>query len=157
MKTILHDLEDTSILELESASIIDAKGCKNCIGCFKCWTDSDTCCIKDKYFDNGKKLLDSDELIIISKCTNGCYSSDIKRVLERSISYVEPYFTIRNGEIHHKTKTKKRLDLTVHFYKENISKEEKEVASSLVKRNALNLNTNVPVINFYDSYKEIVL
>lgn len=154
MKTIIHDLEDSGSLELSDANILDGNNCNHCVGCFKCWTHGKTCVIKDNYYNNGERLLDSDELIIISKCNNGCYSSKVKRVLERSISLLEPYFTYRNKEIHHKTKTSKKLYFRIHFYGET-SDEEKEVAESLVKRNAINLNTREPEVYFYNNYKEI--
>lgn len=154
MRTIIHDLDDINFFELESANILDGNECNHCVGCFKCWTHGKTCVIKDKYYNNGEKLLDSDELIIISKCNNGCYSSKVKRVLERSISLLEPYFTFRNNEIHHKTKTSRKLNFRVHFYGK-VNEQEMEVANLLVKRNALNLNTKEPEVYFYNNYKEI--
>ena len=155
MRTIIHDLEDNDFFELESANILDGNDCHNCVGCFKCWTHGKTCVIKDKYYNNGEKILDSDELIIISKCNNGCYSSKVKKMLERSISLLEPYFTFRNHEIHHKTKTDKKLNFKVYFYGENITDKEKIIAKKLVKRNILNINKNKNEIYFYNYYKEI--
>ena len=153
----MYDLEDNEVLSLEEGTLLDGNNCKKCVGCFKCWTDGKNCVIKDNYYNNGEKLLESDELIIISKCIYGCYSSKVKRMLERSISYVEPYFTLRNREIHHKSKTNKKLTLSVYFYGNNISFDEKNIAKKLIERNKLNLNIIDSHIYFYDDYKEIKL
>ena len=97
MRTIIHDLKDISHLKLNSDDILVGEVKNNCIGCFSCWVKHPLNCIfNDKIKNNGKNVLDSDELIIISKCVNGSYSSKVKRILERSISYVLPFFTVRN-------------------------------------------------------------
>ena len=77
--------------------------------------------------------------------------------LERSISYVEPFFTIRNNEIHHRTRTNKKLNFKIYFYGNNITEKDKEVAKVFCEANMNNLNTNYPEVYFYDDYKEIVI
>ncbi len=158
MRTIIHDLEDTSFLNLGSEDVLVSDVNNSCIGCFNCWVKTPFWCIhKDKIINNGKLILDSDELIIISKCNNGCYSSKVKRILERSISYVEPFFTIRNKEIHHLSRTPKKLGFKVYFYGDKITVDDKRVAELLVEANMRNLNTTSPTLYFYNSYKEINL
>lgn len=158
MRTIIHDLEDTSYLKVNNNDILVSNSNKSCIGCFSCWVKTPLNCIfKDKISTNGKNILDSDELIIISKCINGCYSSKTKNILERSISYVEPFFTIRNNEIHHKTRTNKKLNFKVYFYNKDITDNDKEISKILLEANIKNLNTNYPEIYFYNDYKEITL
>lgn len=155
MRTIIYDLEDTSYFNLNDNDILINDECKHCIGCFSCWTKTPFDCIhKDKISNNGRELLNSDELIIISKYTYGTYSSKIKKILERSISYVEPFFTLRNNEIHHKTRTNKKLNFKVYFYGNNINK---ELVTKYINANMYNLNTNKPEIYFYNDYKEIKL
>ena len=75
-------LNDTDVL------VSDAE--KSCIGCFSCWVRKPLECVrKDNITYNGKKILESDELIIISKFTYGTYSSKVKKIIERSISFVD--------------------------------------------------------------------
>ena len=117
MRTIIHDLKDTSFLNLNSEDLLVSDVNKSCIGCFNCWVKTPFCCIhNDKITNIGKLILDSDELIIISKCVDGSYSSKVKRIIERSISYVEPFFTIRNKEIHHLSRLSKKLNFKIYFY-----------------------------------------
>ncbi len=133
----MSDIKDLKIDEY----IMDYDDINYCIGCFSCWTKSPLKCIfKDKCFNKSKLLIDADELIIISKCIYGSFSYKVKKILERNISFVYPYFEIRNSEIHHKMRTDNKLKVKILFYG-NIKK---EISKELVHRNSLNFN--------YDSY-----
>lgn len=146
MKTIIHDLEflDKELFSIyDNDAIINANECKNsCIGCFSCWIKHPKKCIyKDEYSNITESLKNSDELIIISKCRYGCYSESVKRVLERCIGYVLPYFTIRNKHIHHASRYKNKLKLTTYFYGD-ITDDDKVCLNNLVKANSINLNAS---------------
>lgn len=159
MRTIIHDLTKDEVKKLkfkEDDNVISSLDCNNnCIGCFSCWIKHPKeCCIKDEFYNIVNNLRDSDELILISKCRYGCYSNNIKRVLERCIGYVIPYFTIRNGQIHHKSRYDKKIKLFTYFYG-NISEEDKKCVDKLVKANAVNLNANDYKIKYVHNIKEI--
>jgi len=164
MRLIIHDLsmEQIKIVGLDCLSneenmIVDGNG-KNhyCIGCFGCWLKTPgRCVIKDEYQEMGEKLSKVDELLIISKATFGSYSSAVKNVLDRSISYVSPYFTIRNGEMHHMERYHKNLKVSAVFYGEDITEQEKDTSVNLVVANAVNLNGTVGYIDFVDSFEII--
>ncbi len=146
MKTIIHDLEflDKKLFNIsDNDKVINANDCKNsCIGCFSCWIKHPKKCIyKDEYSNITESLKGSDELIIISRCRYGCYSENVKRVLERCIGYVLPYFTIRNRNIHHASRYKNQLKLTTYFYGD-ITDDDKVCLNNLVKANSINLNTS---------------
>lgn len=157
MKIIMHDLNDNDFFNDEYALILNGNSCNKCIGCFKCWTDGNVCVQNDKYNDIGISLLECDELLIVSKCNNGCYSSKVKKMLERSISYLEPFFCIRNGEIHHKPKISKKIHMKIYFYGHNLSESDKNVAKKLVDRNKINFNSNTADVYFFNDYKEIII
>ena len=146
MKTIIHDLEflDKELFDIsDNDVVINASECKNsCIGCFSCWVKHPKVCIyKDKYSNITEALKNSDELILISKNRFGCYSKSVKRVLERCIGYVLPYFTIRDKHIHHASRYDKKLKLTTYFYGD-ITDNDYKCLDSLVKANSINLNAN---------------
>lgn len=152
MRTIIHDLEN---LKTSSNDIVIGGKCNNCVGCFKCWVKHPFKCIfNDSVKNNGENLFNSDELIIISKCVYGCYSSTVKRIFERSISYVKPFFTLREGEIHHAVRSDKKIDLKIYFYG-NVKDEDKEIARSLANANMKNLNTKRPEVLFFNTKEEI--
>ena len=163
MRLILHDLNQEQIHSLglteipsDQAIIIDSNNPNHyCIGCFGCWFKTPgKCVIKDEYQGMGENLSKVDELFIISKSTFGSYSSKVKNVLDRSISYVSPYFVIREGEMHHRERYHKNLTISAVFYGEDITEAEKKTSRNLVEANALNLNGTVGTIQFVNAIEE---
>ena len=121
-----------------------------CIGCFGCWLKTPgKCIIKDGFEDMGKRLSQVSEFILISKATFGSYSSAVKNVLDRSISYVLPFFEIRNGEMHHGERYHNDLTISALFYGD-LTEDEKRTAESLVKANAVNLNAALGKVHFVE-------
>lgn len=162
MKLLIHDLKDDDFdkmypsLEKDIVVVSNSGPIKNCIGCFGCWVKTPaSCVIRDEYGDMGELISKCDEIHIISECLYGGFSYFIKNVLDRSISYVHPYFVIRNGEMHHRSRYGKRIGLKVWFYGEDMTNNEKETATKLVKANALNLNTLDNSVSFFDSFKNM--
>lgn len=159
MRTIIHDLDENDLKELnlnKDDKIINAKECyKGCIGCFSCWIKHPKrCFIKDNFSNIVNYIKESEELILISKCRYGCYSNEVKRVFERCIGYVLPYFTIRNNEIHHISRYDNKIKLSTYFYG-IIDEEDKKCVYNLVKANAINLNTKEYRVNYVDNLKEL--
>lgn len=159
MRTIIHDLNDNDVNKIKFEKddrIISSINCnRGCIGCFSCWIKNPkNCAFKDNYSNIVESLKLSDELIIISKCRYGCYSNQTKRVLERCIGYVLPYFTIREGKIHHKSRYENKISLKTYFYGD-INDIDKKTLFDLVKVNAINLNAKSFEVNCVDSIKEI--
>ena len=125
-----------------------------CIGCFGCWLKTPgKCIIKDGFQDMGQRLSEVSEFILISKATFGSYSSPVKNVLDRSISYVLPFFEIRNGEMHHGERYHNDLTISALFYGD-MSEEEKQTAENLVKANAVNLNAALGKGHFVGSMND---
>ena len=156
MKTIIHDLNKNEISFNKDDKVISALECSNnCIGCFSCWIKHPKKCIFNDNFNNlTEHLKQSDELIIISKCRYGCYSNEVKRVLERCIGYVLPHFTIISNEIHHKSRYDKKIKLSTYFYGD-IDEKDKICVHKLVKVNAINLNADSYEIKYVYNLKEI--
>ena len=143
-------------IDKDNIVISKDKEIKKCIGCFGCWIKTPgECVIKDDYNKMGEKIASCDELVIVSECKYGMYSPFVKNVLDRSIGYIHPYFTIRNNEIHHKSRYKKQINMRVYFYGNNISDEEKEVAKELVNGNGINFNTKASETIFVKDILEI--
>ena len=159
MKLLINDLYSRQVqavgienLDREKYSIVDSKGSKNhyCIGCFGCWLKTPgRCFIRDDFQTMGERLASSDEILIISKATFGGFSSAVKNVMDRSISFVSPFFDIRGGEMHHRERYPKHLTISAVFYG-HMTEEEKETARGFVKANALNLNGQMGTVTFLD-------
>jgi len=162
MKLLIHDLENKEFKkifpnQLDDTIIISDDGTiHHCIGCFGCWIKTPgACVIRDKYGDMGEYLSKCQEVILISKCCYGGFSPFVKNVLDRSISYIHPYFVIRNGEMHHRRRYKNHMDMRVWFYGENITEKEKQTSEKLVKANSINLDCHVSSISFVNSIEKM--
>ena len=162
MNLIVHDLsqEMWNALALsfgKETKIIDRQGeIKKCMGCFGCWVKTPgQCVIEDDYQRMGELLAQTEELILISKCSFGGFSSFVKNVMDRSISYILPFFEMRNGEMHHKSRYSNKLKIKAVFYGEDITEDEKETARELVKANAINLNGIVQEVVFAENEEDL--
>lgn len=157
MRVILHDLTEKMWEKLhmelkEGDEVVSGSGKeKFCTGCFGCWLKTPgRCVIPDAFQCMGEKLAKAEELIIISRCSFGSYSSAVKNILDRSISYISPFFVIRKGEMHHKPRYKNSLTVSALFYGPDITDDEKETARRLVEANALNMNGRVGSVRFME-------
>lgn len=162
MKLLIHDLESKDFEKLFPSLSDRVKAISNdgtihyCIGCFGCWVKTPgACVIRDSYGDMGEYLSKCDEVVIISKCCYGGFSPFVKNVLDRGISYVHPYFIMKNGEMHHKRRYDNHIDMKVWFYGENITEKEKQTAQNLVKANCINFDSNDSKISFIHSIDEM--
>ncbi len=161
MKLIIHDLdkelEEKIIPRNEDYCVINSSNrIFNCIGCFGCWIKTPgKCVIKDEYNKMGELLGKCDELVVISKCFYGGYSPFVKNVMDRSIPYIHPYFTVRNGEMHHRRRYDNHIKLDVFFYGENITSEEKNTANNIIKGNVVNFDADLRKINFLSKIEDL--
>lgn len=162
MKMIIHDLDEIKFKRLfpelsDVYRVVSNDGTiKNCIGCFGCWVKTPgACVIRDNYGDMGEWLAKSEEVIIISECFYGGYSPFVKNVLDRSISYIHPYFETRNNEMHHKKRYNHRFEISVWFYGKDITENEKATANKLVIANSINMISDIKDIKFVETVEEI--
>lgn len=161
-RLIIHDLEPEEFAKQfpglgENDTVLSKdSGISQCIGCFGCWIKTPSVCvIKDEYQKLGGLVCQSDEVILISRCVYGGYSLFVKNVLDRSIACLLPFFSIRNGEVHHTPRTENRPRFTVHLYGDDITEAERETASKLVPANAVNLVARESSVLFYTHSSDI--
>jgi hypothetical protein len=103
----------------------------------------------------GELLGHCNELILVSECVYGGFSPFVKNVLDRSISYISPYFTTRNKEMHHKQRYDNIINISAHFYGINITEKEKATVLNIIAANAVNFSAVVNGIVFHNSVDEI--
>lgn len=164
MKLLIHDLSKEQAEALisghtgEFTIISDDGTIRQCIGCFGCWVKTPgVCVIPDHYQKMGEFLSKSDETMIISRCCYGGFSPFVKNVLDRSISYVHPYFETRNGEMHHKRRYVHEIKLKVWFYGDTITLAERQTAEKLLQANSVNLAANGFEVHFVKEPAQINL
>ncbi|MDP4090013.1 MAG: flavodoxin family protein [Bacillota bacterium] len=138
-------LEEELIGKLRSKSYdfkhynIGKEEINKCIGCFGCWITSPGMCIFDDMTrEICRESMNSDVYVILSEIKYGCYSPKIKRVLDRSIGNVLPFFKIIKGEMHHAPRYERYPDLCFIGYGAGITREEEETFRELGQANAIN-------------------
>lgn len=161
MRIVIHDLNEEVWKQFANVSsdvkvISDNGTIKRCVGCFGCWVKTPgQCVIPDDYQKLGEWFGQADEMIVISHCSFGGYSSFVKNVMERSISYMLPYFEMRGGEMHHKARYENHIRMKVYFYGDDITDSEKEVARKLVQANGVNFQGEVKDVVFVTKPEEL--
>lgn len=154
MNIYISDNEDKIKVDKNDIFINEFESIKSCVGCFKCWTNKNNKCVfRDSLYDIPEKILNCNKIILISKISYGCYSSNIKKTLERIISVVKPFFTIRENEIHHILKSN-NLNLQVYVYGE-VNKNCEKIFEALIIRNAKNLGIKFVSIKYFENFKSI--
>lgn len=160
MRLIIHDLTEEEFKELgfttENQIVVSKEApIRHCIGCFGCWVKTPAACvIRDDYGDMGHKISRCDELLVISRCVYGGFSPFVKNVLDRSISYIHPFFTKRNHEMHHRRRYKNKIDFRVWFYGNMIGSEQ-ETARKLIKANGINLDVASFTVDFFSNVETL--
>lgn len=120
---------------------IDKDEINHCIGCFSCWVKTPGICIFD---DIGriiaKEYMQSDIVIIVTPIRYGCYSVAIRRIWDRLLPNMLPFFRkIKSvNEVHHVPRYDHYPELLVIGHNEIISDFEKDTFKALTDANALN-------------------
>lgn len=112
---------------------------KPCMGCFNCWIKTPgQCIIADTIREVSRDIMNFDVILLVTKVKYGCYSPGIKRILDRNIPSVLPFFKIVNGEMHHAPRYKKYPDIVVLGYGNDITSNEEITLQKLANANAIN-------------------
>lgn len=113
-----------------------------CTGCFGCWIKTPgKCPIKDDSQNIIQNIISSDIVIYFTPVIFGGYSPLLKKILDRSICLVSPFFTKINGEMHHKKRYNKYPSIIGIGFMDKHDKEQEENFKNLIYRNSLNLHS----------------
>ncbi|KAF5038294.1 hypothetical protein DSECCO2_555740 [anaerobic digester metagenome] len=110
-----------------------------CTGCFGCWLKTPgECVINDMGREIAEKVIQSDLVVFLTPITFGGYSYHLKKMLDRFIPTILPFFALIDGETHHEPRYEKYPSiLAIGYLKEKDSKSE-DIFKKLVERNAIN-------------------
>lgn len=157
MRLIICDNPNITITTNQDTKVIFADTAKPCIGCFKCWCSKpNRCALNDN--KGIKDLIEkADKIVLVSQNTYGSISAPIKRLIDRSLSSVQPFFTFRNGLMRHKLKPNHiHKQLTVYFYG-NTTQAEKQTARNMLQSLCENLGATLQQIKFHTKLKAVTL
>ena len=154
MNLVIHDLGEKEWNEIsadyEGWNVVsDNGGIGPCVGCFGCWYRTPgECVLKDGYENMGALIHNAEEVVVISRYTYGGFSSFVKNVFDRSISYILPQFEVIRGETHHKRRYDEDKPFTFIFYGHELSEEDKESARQYVEAVCTNIRGHVKELVF---------
>ena len=112
-----------------------------CRGCFRCWVDTPgVCCIEDDGRDVTRGIATSDLVVLLSPITFGGYSPELKRLLDRSIGVLLPFFKTIDGETHHRFRYPAAARLLVVGVQAQADEGAAALFRSLATRNGVNLH-----------------
>ena len=121
----------------------------HCQGCFECWTTTPGLCKTEG--DAGREitaaLIKSDLLVILTPVTFGGYSSEIKKVMDRIICLVLPFFRRVEGEVHHSRRYPRYPALAAIGVLGAPDEEQARIFRSLVERNARNMDSPATAVS----------
>jgi hypothetical protein len=110
-----------------------------CTGCFGCWIKTPgTCVIDDEGRQIARSLIRSDLAVLVTPVTFGGYSAELKKVLDRTIPLIMPYFTMVKGEVHHVKRYPRYPSFLGLGTLPSHDEEAERIFRALVARNALN-------------------
>lgn len=129
--------------QVETIMLRDAR-VNRCNGCFGCWVKTPGVCVMgDEGREIAQKAISSDMLVLLTPVTFGGYSSELKRVVERLIPLVLPFFMRINGEVHHRPRYNRYPALAGFGTLSGPDAEAEELFRAIVRRNAVNLHSPV--------------
>jgi multimeric flavodoxin WrbA len=113
-----------------------------CTGCFGCWVKRPgECVVDDDARGVARKIVAADVYAIVSPVRWGTYDSETKRVLDRSICVILPFFTMVNGEIHHEKRYERYPSYVVVGTLAEPDEDSAAIFRYLVDRNAINMHS----------------
>ena len=115
-----------------------------CQGCFDCWVKSPgECRTADDGREIAKKMVQSNLIIHFTPITFGGYSSQLKKIIDRFIPTILPFFTKRERETHHLYRYQNRASIIAIGFLITPDEEEEQTFKELVYRNSLNMGAPI--------------
>ena len=122
--------------------IIHKMNIKPCTGCFGCWVKTPgECVINDAGQDTARAIIQSNLVVYLTPVTFGGYSSQLKKVLDRSIVILLPFFKKIDGVVHHQARYEHYPRLMGVGLLQQPDKESERIFTTLVGLNAINMHS----------------
>jgi len=123
-----------------------------CIGCWSCWCKTPgRCAINDDAEKIFKSVINSDFVIFASPLIAGFTSSSLKKITDRLIVLLHPYFKLKNGECHHLKRYEKYPDFGLILEKEtDTDNEDLAIVKDIYDRFAINFHCHKKYMKIID-------
>lgn len=124
-----------------------------CKGCFDCWLKiPGQRCMADRSETIGSRIAVTEKVILVSESRYGGFAAPVKRVLDRSIPGVLPFFRWVHGRMHHAPRYKSQPEMEIHFHAAgDLTPKEKTLAEKAARAMAINFNARRVAVTFWDT------
>ena len=118
---------------------------KFCTGCFGCWVKTPgECVFKDASHDVCRAVINDDFLLWAAPLCMGFPDATLKRMMDKSIPLIHPYFVVEQGEAHHRPRYERypRLGLLLQT-EADTDAEDLRIVGDIFSRTALNMKSRL--------------
>jgi hypothetical protein len=138
--SVLSDVLKRSGTQVETFSLRTMK-LAHCLGCFGCWVETPGMCVEaDAGREIAKAIIQSDTTVLFTPVTFGGYSPELKKMMDRFIQLISPYFQMDHGEVHHPPRYAHRPRLMMVGVQRHPNPHEAHIFKTLAGRNAINFH-----------------
>jgi multimeric flavodoxin WrbA len=115
---------------------------RTCTGCFGCWLKTPGECVitNDDAHTIAAAVMPADVFAIVCPAAFGTYGSLAKRVLDRLICQVLPYFRFVDGEVHHSQRYAHQPSIVARGTLAEPDADDSQLFIELVGRHAINMD-----------------
>jgi len=118
---------------------------KFCTGCFGCWVKTPgECVVKDASHDVCRAVINSDFLLWAAPLRMGFPDAASKKMMDKSIPLIHPYFVVDHGEAHHRPRYEHYPRIGLLLEKEaDTDAEDLRIVSDILSRTVLNMKSRL--------------
>ncbi len=116
-----------------------------CTGCFGCWVKTPgLCVVEDASHAVCREVINSDFLLWAAPLRMGFPDATLKKMMDKSIPLIHPYFVVEHGEAHHRPRYEHypRLGLLLQT-EADTDAEDLRIVSDIFSRTALNMKSRL--------------
>ena len=118
---------------------------KFCTGCFGCWVKTPgQCVVKDASHDVCRAVINGDFLLWAAPLRMGFPDATLKKMMDKSIPLIHPYFVVDHGEAHHRPRYDRYPRIGLLLQKEvDTDAEDLRIVGDILSRTALNMKSRL--------------
>lgn len=129
---------------------LNEKRISPCRGCFGCWIRTPGECVIDDFGRELNRLFVSNDVVVfIGPVFHGCHSTAVKRVFDRSIPFLQPFFRKVEGKVHHRMRYDTSPDMIFIGMMDHRDEGQEAIFRELTKRNAVNFGVKDHEVLFH--------
>lgn len=118
---------------------------RHCTGCWFCWTRTPGQCVQKELDEFYRQYLAADEVVILSRVTQGFVSSKLKNLFDRMIPLFLPYISYAAGESMHVPRYETMPHVTIYYEGAFESEQEREDYIKYLNRTMFQFHTKCEI------------